>query len=472
MRFIFACLALCLCQTLSAAQPNFVIFIADDMAWNDCGAYGHPTIKTPNIDRLAAEGMRFDRAYLTCSSCSPSRCSTLTGRYPHSTGAGELHLPLPAEQTLFSTPLRKKGYYTASVGKWHLGNEVIPQMDLVKQGGGPGGEGHWLEVVQNRPKEKPFFFWLAATDPHRSYKPGAIAEPHTNEDAQVPPFFPDTSLVREDLALYYDEISRFDEYIGIVVNELKEQKVLDNTLILVMSDNGRPFPRCKTTVLEDGVRTPFIVRYPPLVKGGTETISLVSTIDIAPTFVELAGAEKLDSFQGKSFVPILRSPTSIRRLMTYSEHNWHDYQAYERSVCTEKYRYVKNWIPAHPRTPPADAVRSPTYDEMKRLQVSGELNEHQIQVFDKPQPAEELYDVITDPDCLNNLLETEEISDEINRIRYEHLGMLMQWQHDTGDEFPGLKKLTPDGFHRVSGKRIPGVAAPHPSFVKKNKPKN
>ena len=106
-------------------RPNFVIFVADDMAWDDCGAYGHPAIRTPAIDRLAAEGMRFDLAFLTCSSCSPSRCSMLTGRYPHSTGAGELHQPLPANQVLVSTPLREAGYFTAVAGKWHLGKDSL-----------------------------------------------------------------------------------------------------------------------------------------------------------------------------------------------------------------------------------------------------------------------------------------------------------------------------------------------------------
>ncbi len=466
-RILLAILLSAFMSNVTYAAPNFIIFVADDMAWDDCGAYGHPTIKTPNIDKLARGGMRFDRAYLTCSSCSPSRCSMLTGRYPHSTGAGELHLPLPASQTLFTTPLREKGYYTASVGKWHLGNAVIPQMDLVKTGGGPGGEGHWVDVVKNRPKDKPFFFWLAATDPHRAYKPGAIDPPHTIADVRVPPIFPDTSKVREDLALYYDEIGRFDEYIGKVLDELQIQGVLDETLILVISDNGRPFPRCKTTVLEDGVKTPFVVRYPPLVKAGSVSSSLVSTIDIAPTLIQLADASQLDSFQGKSFVPILENPETKTQTMVYSEHNWHDYRAFERSVCTEQYRYVRNWVPELPSTPPADAVRSPTYDEMKRLHAEGKLTPTAELVFDVPRASEELYDIIKDPHCLTNLLLDKRRPREITVTGLKLLGNLSHWQSATEDNFPGIEKITPDGFHRVTGERIPGIAAPHPSFKKK-----
>ena len=228
--------------TTAAERPNLVVIIADDMAWDDCGAYGHNRIRTPNIDRLAKEGMRFDRAFLTCSSCSPSRCSILTGRYPHATGAGELHLPLPGDQTLFAKALKDSGYFTASLGKWHLGPNVKDQFDVVKEGGNPAGYGHWLTTIESRPKDKPFFFWLATTDPHRPYQKGTIDRPHADDDVMVPPFLPDVSATRGDLAMYYDEIGRLDDYVGRVMKLLEEQGVADDTLVLFMSDNGRPFP--------------------------------------------------------------------------------------------------------------------------------------------------------------------------------------------------------------------------------------
>jgi N-sulfoglucosamine sulfohydrolase len=459
--FIGSVLLLLLSHAATAhAAPNFVIFVADDMNWEDCGAYGHPFIRTPNMDRLAREGMRFDRAYLTCSSCSPSRCSILTGRYPHSTGAGELHLPLPADQTLMSTPLREAGYYTASVGKWHLGQAAESQMDLVQTGGGPSGAEHWVEVLQNRPREKPFFLWLAAIDPHRPYRPGAVDPPHAEGDVIVPPIFPDTPAVRRDLAMYYDEVSRFDEFVGQVVEELGRQEVLEETFIVVISDNGRPFPRCKTTVLEDGVKTPFIVRYPPLVEAGTVTQSLVSVIDIAPTVLELAGLEPIDSFQGVSFTEVLRDPATVCREAAYAEHNWHDYRAFERSVCTSRFRYVRNWLPHLPATPPADAVRSPTYAEMKRLHAAGELWPPAELVFRQPVPEEELYDVLVDPNCLHNLAQDPLYGNVVEAMRAK----LTDWQRETDDVFPGEEHLTPDGFDRETGERLPGVPAPHPSL--------
>ena len=121
----------------ASSRPNIVLLIADDMAWDDCGAYGHKTVRTPNLDKLARQGMRFDRAFLTASSCSPSRSSMITGRYPHSTGAQQLHWPLPPDQVTFVELLKKAGYWTAAAGKWHLGDAVKDRFDLVKEANQP-----------------------------------------------------------------------------------------------------------------------------------------------------------------------------------------------------------------------------------------------------------------------------------------------------------------------------------------------
>src|SRR3954465_10589528 len=177
--------------------PNFILILADDMAWDDCGAFGNQAIRTPNIDALARDGMRFDRAFLTCSSCSPSRSSIITGRYPHNTDAEELHWPLPAAQVTFVERLKAAGYWTAAAGKWHLGNAVKDRFDVVHEGDAssfqlPNGRrargarlttqakgcaesgcDRGVSTLRDRPRDKPFFLWLAAFDPHRDYKPGA-----------------------------------------------------------------------------------------------------------------------------------------------------------------------------------------------------------------------------------------------------------------------------------------------------------
>ncbi len=441
-------------------RPNFIIFVADDMAWEDCGAYGHPTIRTPNIDALATAGMRFDRAYLTCSSCSPSRCSILTGRYPHSTGAGELHLPLPGEQTMFTKPLMQAGYWTAAVGKWHLGEAVANQVDYRKPSRPEAMGDAWLTALQDRPKDKPFFLWAAHSDPHRGYKPGAVDPPHKPADVVVPPFFPDTPAVREDLALYYDEVSRFDEHIGLVLGELDKQQIAENTFVLVISDNGRPFPHCKTRVHVPGARTPFIIRWPKGVRAGSTSKQVVSTVDIAPTILQLAGLEPLKSFQGTSIAAVLAGAKIRTREYAFAEHNWHDYRAFERGVHGQRYCYVRNWLPGTPGTPPADAVNSPTYTAMKELLAAGKLDQVQSECFVVPRPTEFLYDVESDPDCIVNLADDPSQQPTLDQMRTA----LEQWQTETDDRFPGEDELTPDGFDRETGKRL--IKAAHPSLVK------
>lgn len=431
----------------AAERPNFVIFIADDIGWNDIGVYGNSGVRTPHVDQLASQGMRFDAAFLTCSSCSPSRCSIMTGRYPHSTGAGELHQPLPANQTTFAALLREAGYYTASAGKWHLGNPARSGFDRI-EGGRPSGCEKWVEVVRERPRDKPFFFWFAASDAHRSYQPGAVDPPHKPADVTVPPFLPDLPATRGDLALYYDEVSRLDSYVGKVLAELSSQDVDQNTLVIYMSDNGRPFPRSKTTLYDSGVQTPFVARWPQVIQPGSVNKTLISSVDIAPTLLELAGLELPDSFQGHSLQPTLKDPAIEVRDHVIAEHNWHDYSAYKRSVRTRKYLYIYNGYPQFPGTPPADAVRSPTYVLMQRMRDAGTLPPHQWDCFISPRPAEELYDVEADPYSLTNLA-----SDPGRRELLASLqGQLKQWQIATADAPANLPR--PDGFHREAGTRI------------------
>jgi arylsulfatase A-like enzyme len=426
------------------SKPNILVFIADDMAAEDCGAYGHPKIRTPNIDRLAREGMRFTRAVLTCSSCSPSRSSILTSRYPHNTGAEQLHWPLPADQIMVSSILREAGYWTAAVGKWHVGEAVRRQFEKTA----PRFD-DIVATLRNRPRDRPFFVWAASTDPHRPYQARAIPNPHNASDAVVPPYLPDVAEVREDLALYYDEIARLDSAIGEVLRELAQQDALDDTLVVFMSDNGRPFPRCKTTIYDSGIRTPLIVRFPRLVKGGAVCDSLVSSIDLSPTFVELAGVDRPQSFQGRSLLPLLKDAGSPAiRQYAFAEHNWHDFDDHSRAVRSQRFKYIRNWYNDVPGTPPADAVRSPSFQAMRRLRDTSKLNEAQVNPFRKPRPAEELYDVEADPHELVNLVDNSRDADELNRLRQA----LDEWMRETGDGVPAER--TPDEFDRETGKRL------------------
>lgn len=437
----------------SESKPfNFVVILADDMSMEDCGAFGHPSIKTPNIDSLARAGMRFEHAVLTASSCSPSRASIMTARYPHCTRAAELHQPLPGDSITFPGELRKAGYYTASVGKWHLGNQVKKQFSRVREQTDASGSKNWVEELEKRPRDKPFFFWLAAIDPHRPYPQGtpeSAPKVHDRNDVQVPPYLPDIPEIRDDLADYYDEIARLDDNVGKVVEFLRKDGVLDDTVVLFLSDNGRPFPHSKTRVSDNGILTPLIVRSPGMKHRGAVTRSLVSAVDIGPTILDLAGVPIPKAMQGKSFAAILEDPSVKVRDYAYMEHNWHDYKSHERGVRDERYTYIWNHLPDLPGTPPADAVVSPTYQAMLRLHEEGKLTREQAEPITAPRPSEFLFDNKEDPYSLVNLAESERYRKIRDRLR----AALKRWQDQTDDFIPD--PLTPDLFDRKTGKRLP-----------------
>jgi len=450
-----------LTASLEHTSPNIILIIADDQSQADLGAYGHPTIQTPNLDQMAAQGMRFDQAFLTASSCSPSRCSMITSRYPHNTGAEQLHWPLPKEQTTVSELLRQKGYWTAAAGKWHLGDEVRDRFDLILEmeisKGTTSGADDWLTLLKERPADRPFFLWLAAWDSHRPFMEGPLPVHHQPKDVVLPRYYPATDLYLQDFAAYYDEISRFDENVGRVLQELERQKIADNTVVIVVADNGRPFARDKTTLYDSGVKTPFIVYWPSKIKPGQVCRSIISTIDIAPTFLALAGAVPPPSFQGKSLVPLLEQPDTPFREFAFSERNWHDFEDHGRSVRSARYRYIRNDYNDLPATPSADTVYHKTWWELVRLFEQGALNEAQSRPFLAPRPPEELYDLENDPQELVNLATRSGYEELLQR----HRNALERWITETDDFIPSVR--TPDDFDRRTGAPTPNRQRPRPS---------
>ena len=430
-------------------KPNIIVFIADDVSWDDIGVYGNDQVVTPNIDNLAKNGLIFNNAYLTTSSCSPSRNSILTGRYPHNTGAAELHTEPPLDMTSFPEILKDKGYYTLQAGKFHMGEYAKRGFHEVhdnKQINGLGGEDYWVEGLKERPKSKPFFMWYASYDAHRTWGENEFSGTHNPEKIVVPDYLVNGSLTRLDLANYYDEITRFDHYIGEVVNELKAQGEYENTYIIVMADNGRPFPHSKTRLNNQGVKTPFIVHHPRSIKSNKKSNSLISAVDIASTILDIAGITPSESFQGNSFLNIINNPELKFRNYVFAEHNWHDYESYQRMVRNEKYLYIKNSRPQFPQEGPLDAINSPTYIDLKDAEKNKTISKVQAEIFIKPRPSEELYDLSNDPFQYKNLLEEGDIPQDYELLKK----ILNQWINDTGDTFP--EKLTKDWYLREQEK--------------------
>lgn len=439
-------------QTGAAGRPNIVLIIGDDIGADDIGCYGNREVKTPNIDRLAKEGVRFTNAYVTTSSCSPSRASIISGRYPHNTGAAELHTPVPEDVVLFPELLQQAGYYTAQAGKWHLGDaaqQAFDKIHIKQKENGDGGEDRWITTLQERPKDKPFFLWLAADDAHRQWGPNPFSGTHKPDSITPPVYNANGPATRGDLAQFYDEVFRFDHYIGRVEAELKKQGVLDNTLIIIIGDNGRPFPRSKTHIYDSGVRTPFVVKWNKgALKTGAVSSSLLSTIDIAPTVLELAGVKGVPSLQGRSFLPVLKNPAAPFRNYVFTEHNWHDYEAFERGLRTKDFLYILN---RRPNLTGADhgIKPEPSMEDLKALRDSGRLTAAQANIFMTPRPCEELYDVKNDPEQLVNLASVPKYAKTLAQMRR----VLQQWQEQTLDSDPG--GLTPDWNNRETLEFLP-----------------
>ncbi|MFC4870713.1 sulfatase [Negadavirga shengliensis] len=450
--FCFGFLAMMMHGWCQEGLPNMVMIIADDIGWDDMGCYGNQVVKTPNMDRMALEGVRFDNFYLTTSSCSPSRTSIISGRYPHNTGAAELHTPLPESILTFTQVLKEGGYFTAQSGKWHMGPAARNSFDLIydkREEIGDGGEDKWLATLQERPKEKPFFLWLAALDAHRPWGPNDFSGMHDPEAIQVPVYLADAPDTRSDLAKYYDEIARFDYFVGKVEEELEAQGVLDNTVIFILSDNGRPFPRSKTRMYDSGIKSPLIVKWPKgITEAGAVSTSMVSSVDLAPTFLDLAGLDIAGDFQGKSFLSVIEKPDLPFRKYVFAEHNWHDHEAYERMVRTDHYMYVLNLRPSLSNTGPADSNASPSYRDLKRLRDKGRLNAAQADVFMQPRPFEEFYHCERDGEQLLNQASLKKYENELDHLRQ----VLAQWRAETHDTAP--QNLTYDWYDKETGQAL------------------
>jgi N-sulfoglucosamine sulfohydrolase len=437
------------CHQINIERPNIVLIIADDVSWNDLGCYGNNQVKTPNIDRLASEGLMFTNFFLTASSSSPSRNSIITGRYPHNTGASELHTEPSLDMVSFPELLKQSGYFTAQAGKFHMGKYALRGFESVNENGelnGDGGEEQWLSVLQSRPKEKPFFMWFASYDAHRNWGPNEFSGTHIPAGINPPFYLASGEKTKSDLAAYYDEIARLDSYIGQVEKELAKQGVLDNTVILIMADNGRPFPHSKTRVNDRGMKAPFIIHWPAGIgEKKEECAGLVSAIDIAPTILELASVKAPESIQGNSFKEVLLNPQQEFRTCVFAEHNWHDYEAHERMMRTKEFLYILNSRPQFANMGPADAVGSPSFGDLHSLKDSGDITPEQDDVFTAPRPSEELYDCKSDPEQLINIVSDPEYQQSLVILRQS----LKDWMSETGDDIPA--NLTKDWYLREPG---------------------
>jgi arylsulfatase A-like enzyme len=436
--------ASCPAQARSDPPPNVIVFVGDDLGWRDTGPYGNSAIRTPHIDRLARSGLRVERAFGTSPQCSPSRISILTGRYPHATGTEDLHMPLPEAERILPSYLRERGWFTGHMAKTHYG----PAAERQFQWYSPETESAFPAFL-DAAGARPFFLWVGFHEPHRPYRPGAVPEPHAPASVTVPPHLADTPETRSDLALYYDAIARSDRAIGDMVAELERRKLRDNTLIVFLSDNGAPFPREKGTLYDSGTRTPLILSWPKVVPAGAVyDRGLVSTVDLAPTILDLAGATPPEVMQGRSIRALLTAASSYEgRTYVFSERNWHDCDEHQRSVRTGRFKLIRtDAYTGLPLCTAADIGASPSFLALRALAKAGRLSAAQRPLFQAPRPRLELYDLEADPWELRNLADEPAHA----KVVRELAEVLQQWIEESGD-FPASYRVRDDNTDRMSG---------------------
>lgn len=320
------CMVLISCQNKKADTklPNILFAISDDQGYPHASAYGARFVKTPGFDRIPDEGLMFHSVYCAAPQCLPNRASILTGCYLWQNGEAGTHASLfPAHLKVFTDYLIEGGYDMGSTGKtWAPG--VIDKTNRVKNKNLIGKyynakkqTEYWREFqkfLDERDKEKPFFFWFGTYDPHRPYKAGSgLASGKRLEDVDIPLYLPDCDVVRSDFLDYALRIERFDSNLVKMIGILEDIGELDNTLIIVTSDNGMPFPRAKGNGYDAGVRVPMAIRWGDKIPAGYVIDDLISHIDFAPTLLDAANLPECPEIEGKSFLELLLNPDSEKR---------------------------------------------------------------------------------------------------------------------------------------------------------------
>jgi len=425
-------------------RPNILFAIADDWSWPHAGVYGDEVVKTPVFDRVAAEGALFAHAYCASPSCTPSRAGILTGQAIHRLEeSGNLWSILRPKFQVYPDLLEAAGYFVGHTGKgWGPGS--IEASGRTRNPAGPGFKS-FEEFLRGAPDDGPFCFWFGSKNPHRPYEKGSGVESGMNpDDVDVPPFLPDLPEVRSDILDYYVEVQMFDRQVGELLKLLEESGRAGNTIVVMTSDNGMPFPRGKANLYDAGTRMPLAVRWPARVKSGRTVDEFVSFTDFAPTFLEAAGLEPLAEMTGRSLIGLLAGEESMGRDMVFLERERHanvrrgDLSYPIRAVRTRDFFYVRNlrpdrWPAGDPELykavgPFGDIDGSPTKDLLlDRRDDKGVAPFFQLACAKRPE--EELYDLRTDPWQLANVAERADYAGIKGKLRAE----LDRWMKETED---------------------------------------
>ena len=446
---------------LSADQrPNILFCISDDQSYAHTGANGDPVVKTPAFDRVAKEGIRFTHAFCDAPTCGPSRSAILTGQpIWRLEEAGNIHSTLPKKFITYTEVLAQAGYAVGYTGKgWSPGRLAVggrdsnpagkefqhrrlkPPFKMMRNTDYAANLDDFLGEVK---KDQPFCFWLGTSEPHRGYELGAGRR--TGKDPAkvvVPKIFPDHPIVRSDILDYYVEIEHFDKMVARALKSLKKAGQLDNTIVVVTSDHGMPFPRAKASLHDQGSRVPLAIRWPQGIKGPGRVFSNpVNLSDLAPTFLQAAGLEIPDMMTSTGLQDVIENKSGITRLAAFIAMERHDGcrkggKGYpSRAIRTKDYMYIFNHNPE--RWP----AGNPDREFCARYIPFGEVDSSPTKSLimdnkDKPgfkrfyelafakRPSEELYHLATDPGQIKNLAgkpKYDEMQKKLSTLLKQHL---------------------------------------------------
>ncbi|KPL10585.1 hypothetical protein AMJ85_05500 [candidate division BRC1 bacterium SM23_51] len=445
----------------SAKQPpSVMLLIADDHGLDALGCYGNDVIQTPNLDRLASEGVRFTQAYCTTASCSASRSVILTGLYNHANGQyGHAHSfhhfvthpwvrPLPRL-------LRDHGYATGVVGKLHVNPEEQYGFDFQ----GKASSRNVLAMAKDARRfveqcdGRPFYLHIGYSDPHRAEQgfanekkyPGVKAIKYSPDKVRVPAFLPDRPEVRAELAEYCQSVSRLDQGVGMMMEMLRETGRDRDTLVIYISDNGIAFPGAKTTLYDPGIHLPMIVRSPFHSGRGLVNNAMTTWADLAPTILKWTGAKPPDyPLHGRSWLKILEEENPSGWDEIYFSHTFHEITMYypSRGIRTRHHKYIHNLYPEVPFPHASDLLASPTWQGLLKR---GEkmYGPRSVEAY-LHRPLEEIYDLEKDPDEVRNVAGDPKYANVLAELRRKTVA---------------FRKRTQDGWlgvHNQPRKPLPG----------------
>ncbi len=426
----FVLFALLATPVLGEAMPNLVFMIADDCTFRDIGCYGGQAY-TPNIDKLAGQGMRFTRCFQAAPMCSPTRHNIYTGIYPVKSGAYPNHTRVNPGIESIVTHLGKLGYRVAQSGKTHVGPNDVFGWEKLGSGSNPEFDAVDDFIGECDENKQPFCLLLCSNEPHTPWNKGDASR-YPVDIIQLPPYFVDTPETREGMSNYLAEITYYDGQVGEAVQLLDDHGLADNTLFIMVSEQGSSMPFAKWTCYDNGLQSACIARWPGKIQPGSVNPAMIEYVDILPTFIEAAGGTPDASLNGKSLLPVFQGETSHKQyvfgeMTTRGIINGSDHFGI-RSVRSEKYKYIWNF------TPDVEfnnaCVKSPEFQSWVAAAEAGDERAATLVKRYVSRPQIELYDVENDPLELNNLAEVA----GYETVKSELRAQLDRWMVACGDQ--------------------------------------